>query len=216
MDASLTRDVWSAIAPEIETPRLKRLVALGNRDIPMSRPDEGMIAVWALAHEYLRNPPPAQFKFLVSPLIMWIWIGGLIVFGGGLLALTPPLRLPRRARVYARARTRRGAPASQRRVGAGTGEAAVPGLAALEAAREVKYRELRELELDYGTGKLSREDYEETGGALRAEALAILDRIESLGDRRAASDQAATGGPGGAGTPGDAETGEAEVPATVG
>ncbi|HEY2767498.1 MAG TPA: cytochrome c-type biogenesis CcmF C-terminal domain-containing protein, partial [Solirubrobacteraceae bacterium] len=104
MDASLTRDVWSAIAPEIETPRLKHVVALGNRDIPMSRPDEGMIAVWALAHEYLRHPPPAQFQLLVSPLIMWIWIGGLIVFGGGLLALAPPLRGPRRARAYARTR----------------------------------------------------------------------------------------------------------------
>jgi cytochrome c-type biogenesis protein CcmF len=172
IDASLTRDLWSAIAPEIESPRLKRIVQIGNRTIPMSRPDEGMIAIWVLAHEYLKHPPPAQFHLLVSPLVMWIWLGGLIVFGGGLLALVPAGRivalLRSGARAGARVRPRAHSPQDEHI------------LADLQVAREVKYRELRELELDYGTGKLSREDYELTGGALRAEALAILDRIEAL------------------------------------
>jgi hypothetical protein len=48
----------------------------------------------------------------------------------------------------------------------------------LEVAREAKYREIRDAELDYRTGKLSREDYEAVDGALRAEALEILNRIE--------------------------------------
>jgi hypothetical protein len=39
----------------------------------------------------------------------------------------------------------------------------------LEAAREAKYREIRDAELDYRTGKLSREDYEAVDRALRAE-----------------------------------------------
>ena len=52
----------------------------------------------------------------------------------------------------------------------------------LEAAREAKYREIRDAELDYRTGKLSREDYEAIDGELRAEALEILDRLESAGD----------------------------------
>lgn len=54
----------------------------------------------------------------------------------------------------------------------------------LEAAREAKYREIRDCELDYRTGKLSRADYETIDGQLRAEALAILDRLEAppLGD----------------------------------
>ncbi len=220
IDASLTRDLWSAIAPEIETPRLKRIVALGNAKIPMSRPDEGMFAVWVLAHEYLKHPPPAQFQVLVSPLIMWIWIGGLIVFAGGLLALAPSLRTARRARARgfveiprARTHARRGPQTDTPLMdGVGVGLAEAEGAAsaaagaasdargaatsgaedaasdsagptelpALQAAREAKYRELRELELDYGTGKLSPEDYEATGAALRAEALAILDRIEVL------------------------------------
>jgi hypothetical protein len=48
----------------------------------------------------------------------------------------------------------------------------------LEAAREAKYREIRDAELDYRTGKLSREDYEAIDSALRAEAIEILNRLE--------------------------------------
>jgi cytochrome c-type biogenesis protein CcmF len=151
ISASLTRDLWSAIQPEIETPRLKHVIEVGNKTIPFSRPDEGLFVIDFLAHEYLQHPPPAQFRLLVSPLIMWIWLGGLIVFAGGLLALSPsPGALRRR----------------------------VVRPASLELAREVKYRELRDLELDLATGKLSREDYEATNATLRAEALAILDQLE--------------------------------------
>ena len=51
----------------------------------------------------------------------------------------------------------------------------------LEAAREAKYREIRDAELDYRTGKLSREDYEAIDSALRAEAIEILNRLERSG-----------------------------------
>ena len=52
--------------------------------------------------------------------------------------------------------------------------------AELEAAREAKYREIRDAELDLRTGKLSRADYEAIDGTLRAEALEILDRLQAL------------------------------------
>jgi hypothetical protein len=48
----------------------------------------------------------------------------------------------------------------------------------LEAAREAKYREIRDAELDFRTGKLSPEDYEAIDAELRAEAIEILDQIE--------------------------------------
>jgi hypothetical protein len=51
----------------------------------------------------------------------------------------------------------------------------------LEAAREAKYREIRDTELDYRTGKLSREDYEAIDADLRAEAIDILNRLEPSG-----------------------------------
>src|SRR5579883_368314 len=49
----------------------------------------------------------------------------------------------------------------------------------LEAAREAKYREIRDAELDYRTGKLSTEDYEAVDAALRAEAIEILDALQA-------------------------------------
>ena len=53
-------------------------------------------------------------------------------------------------------------------------------LADLEAAKESKYREIREAELDHRTGKLSREDHRELDGNLRAEAVALLKRIDQV------------------------------------
>ena len=54
---------------------------------------------------------------------------------------------------------------------------------ALEAAREAKYSDLREAELDFRTGKLSAADYEAIRARLRAEALEILNRLEAAGVR---------------------------------
>jgi hypothetical protein len=51
----------------------------------------------------------------------------------------------------------------------------------LEIAREVKYREIRDAELDYRTGKLSESDYRELDAELRGEALTILDSLEAAG-----------------------------------
>ena len=50
----------------------------------------------------------------------------------------------------------------------------------LEAAREAKYREIRDAELDYRTGKLSQEDYEAIDRTLRAQAVEILDQLQAL------------------------------------
>jgi hypothetical protein len=52
----------------------------------------------------------------------------------------------------------------------------------LEAAREAKYREIRDSELDYRTGKLSHDDYAAIDAQLRAEAIEILNRLEQLGE----------------------------------
>jgi cytochrome c-type biogenesis protein CcmF len=109
MNAGLTRDVWTAIAPDIDTPQLKRIIAIGNRTIPLVRPDEGIVAVAVMARAYMQNPPPAQFHFIVSPLVMWIWIGGLVVFLGALIAMWPaPSAVRRRVSFRARSRAARG------------------------------------------------------------------------------------------------------------
>jgi hypothetical protein len=53
-----------------------------------------------------------------------------------------------------------------------------PDVAELEAAREAKYRELRDAELDHRTGKLSDEDYAELDATLRGEAIEILRELD--------------------------------------
>jgi hypothetical protein len=51
----------------------------------------------------------------------------------------------------------------------------------LTSAREAKYQEIRDAELDFRTGKLSRGDYEAVDASLRTEAIEILNRLEAAG-----------------------------------
>ncbi len=55
--------------------------------------------------------------------------------------------------------------------------------AALEAAKEAKYREIRDAELDFRMGKVSEADYRATDGELRAQAIAILRQLDELEGR---------------------------------
>jgi len=52
----------------------------------------------------------------------------------------------------------------------------------LEAARDAKYGEIRDLEMDHRTGKLSDEDWRRLDRELRAEAVDILHELDQLGD----------------------------------
>src|SRR3712207_5768121 len=52
--------------------------------------------------------------------------------------------------------------------------------AALEAAKEAKYREIRDAELDYRMGKLSEADWRTTDRELRAQAVEVLKAIDEL------------------------------------
>jgi len=52
--------------------------------------------------------------------------------------------------------------------------------AALEAAKEAKYREIRDAELDFRMGKLSDADYRTTDRELRAQAIEILRELDAL------------------------------------
>jgi hypothetical protein len=102
-----------------------------------------------------------------------VLIGAVLYFVGG------PLRVAEDARIAAAAG---GEPAPLVEAGE---QARELRLQELEAAREAKYREIRDAELDYRTGKLSAEDYETVDAELRAEALRILDELEGLKTRGA-------------------------------
>lgn len=62
----------------------------------------------------------------------------------------------------------------------GRGQARDEGeVAALEAAREAKFREIRDAEHDFRSGKLSRDDFRALDRTLRAEAIEILRRLDA-------------------------------------
>lgn len=52
----------------------------------------------------------------------------------------------------------------------------------LEIAKQAKYREIREAEIDFKSGKLTDDEWHETDRELRREATAILARMDR-GDR---------------------------------
>jgi hypothetical protein len=56
-------------------------------------------------------------------------------------------------------------------------------VAELEAARDAKYRDIRDAELDRRTGKLSEDDYEAIDRSLRAEAVKILAALDEARQR---------------------------------
>ena len=64
----------------------------------------------------------------------------------------------------------------------GSGRAEDPRRAELEAAKEAKYREIRDAELDHRMGKLSEADWRAVDSELRDEAAEILRRLDRLED----------------------------------
>lgn len=64
---------------------------------------------------------------------------------------------------------------------AGSGEdPAEAELADLEIRKQAKYREIRDTELDHAAGKLDSDDFARQDAELRADAIAILKRIDVL------------------------------------
>jgi hypothetical protein len=68
------------------------------------------------------------------------------------------------------------------------GETEAADRAELEARKEAKYREIRDAEMDFRTGKLSEPDWRAADRALRAEAIEILRAMDRLGGSRSDSD----------------------------
>jgi len=93
--AGAWNDVWIAVEPATDEliPRFEegdRVFTQAEGAItPQARERSLAIALTGLTRSYTDSPPPATFRVLVSPLVTWIWIGALVVFAGGLIALWP-------------------------------------------------------------------------------------------------------------------------------
>ncbi|MBS1893320.1 MAG: hypothetical protein JST59_18630, partial [Actinobacteria bacterium] len=108
-----------------------------------------LLSAERIARGYLKEAGAATFKVIINPLVLWMWIGGIIGLIGALIAVWPSRSRRKGAMVRTEA----------------------------DALKEAKYREIRDAELDHASGKLSDEDYAILDAELRKEAVEILDAV---------------------------------------
>jgi cytochrome c-type biogenesis protein CcmF len=96
----LTRDFWLAVRPDIGS--LEGSIREADAKFADAPGDVQALIVAALAEKYRSDPPPAAFRAIASPLVVWIWIGAGIVVLGALLAAwpSPEARLRRVRSLY--------------------------------------------------------------------------------------------------------------------
>jgi cytochrome c-type biogenesis protein CcmF len=119
-----TRDIWTVVNPSLQP--LQGLINQGNQvftramlpamrraaTLPPAQQQAALAPLWQardraiaeLVARYVTHPWPVTFLFIVSPLVMWLWIGALIVIAGALIALWPApalARLRARSAAYA-------------------------------------------------------------------------------------------------------------------
>jgi cytochrome c-type biogenesis protein CcmF len=109
----LLRDFWTTVAPD--TRILRRTIQRGDavfrraRSLPRAARAAALgETLRRLTAAYPATAPPATFRILVSPLVSWLWLGALIVIGGGLITIWPvPAGAPRRVSAARAARLAR-------------------------------------------------------------------------------------------------------------
>jgi cytochrome c-type biogenesis protein CcmF len=101
LQSGVRRDIWTAVQPDLAP--MARYIRDANRRFPDANAALEGFLVRSIVTRYLRSAPAAQFRLIVSPLVAWIWIGGVIVVGGAMIAIWPaPSVVRRRATVTAR------------------------------------------------------------------------------------------------------------------
>jgi cytochrome c-type biogenesis protein CcmF len=90
-------DIWTVVNPD--TSRLAPRIAQGDRVFERAKSltaaQANMFlseALVGLVNSYAKDPPPATFRVLISPLVTWIWLGAVVILLGGLLAAWPSPR----------------------------------------------------------------------------------------------------------------------------
>jgi cytochrome c-type biogenesis protein CcmF len=116
LDAGPLRDIWTVI--NVDPTPLDSVINQGNSvfaayapqvmtkaaKLPPAQAQQAMNVLWGerdqavmeIARRFVTHPWPTEFRLMVDPLVMWIWLGALIIGGGGLIALWPVPTLARR------------------------------------------------------------------------------------------------------------------------
>ncbi|MBV9803193.1 MAG: heme lyase CcmF/NrfE family subunit, partial [Solirubrobacterales bacterium] len=116
LDAGLRRDIWTVI--NVDPSPLSSLINQGNTlfanyapqvmtqaaTLPPAKAQQALNSLWSerdlavaeIARRFVTHPWPTEFLLIVDPLVTWIWLGALIIGGGGLIALWPVPAFARR------------------------------------------------------------------------------------------------------------------------
>jgi cytochrome c-type biogenesis protein CcmF len=116
LDAGLRKDIWTVV--NVDLSPLQSLIAQGDKafaayapqvmtkaaKLPPGQANALMSTLWGtrdqavaeIAARFVTHPWPIEFLLIVDPLVTWIWLGALIIGGGGLIALWPVPTLARR------------------------------------------------------------------------------------------------------------------------
>ncbi|HYZ30020.1 MAG TPA: heme lyase CcmF/NrfE family subunit [Thermoleophilaceae bacterium] len=92
----LSRDLWFAVQPDLSA----LIPAIREADRKFNNPKFERylpLLITKIAESYANDPPAANFRMIVSPMVAFIWIGGLIAVLGALIALWPGAETRRRA-----------------------------------------------------------------------------------------------------------------------
>ncbi len=110
--AGLTQDIWTVINPNLGP--LQSLISRGDAVIGKALQDAASqppaarartlsqlfslrdLAIRELTSRFISRPWAANFLFIVSPLVTWLWLGAIVAALGGLIALLPLASGPRR------------------------------------------------------------------------------------------------------------------------
>jgi cytochrome c-type biogenesis protein CcmF len=90
----VTRDLWTAVQPDLSV--LMDPIRRANRDFTGRSGEVQALIVAAIADRYRRHAPPATFRFIDSPMVAWIWVGGGLGLIGSIWALWPAAEARRR------------------------------------------------------------------------------------------------------------------------
>ncbi len=97
------RDIWTAMEPNLGT--LRGPIKEANRRFPDADSATLGVLVTAMAERYRRSSASATYRVIVSPMVTWIWIGGILIIIGGVVAAWPAgAAARRRSSALARAR----------------------------------------------------------------------------------------------------------------
>jgi cytochrome c-type biogenesis protein CcmF len=99
LDASLGKDVWVAIQPNLSL--LDATVRDANRRFANASPQVQALVIAAIVQRWANLTPPVNFRAFVRTGVSWLWIGAAILGFGALIAAWPS---PRRRRAVSAAR----------------------------------------------------------------------------------------------------------------